>query len=505
MSYKKIVSILGGLFVLLPFFSFADVTYPYYANLSQTYTGNGIDRNLGFFQPVGLMGSTTVGSVTVIGSLTKTTSGKIVSTLTAYTDDTYTTTSLGNSCSFQYVPSISTAGTFGPVMTMELTSGPCETSPGSYYLLTFRSDNTNTTSVFVQGGNTILFGGLHVGQCTTACTINYVTNSAPDSGVFNMYFLISSSTSPAVPDLSTGRTRIISTIPVNGQTVATSTAVQIGGLAFVSQDDNENGNDFVRIQIARRSNAMAAIGSPALVTQTFDIPVAVGILSYATTTPIDKYGQYFMSQQIIRPSFIGSFLNFFGLSIGVLDATSTVFTVDHLTGYDNFAASTSQAIADFAENGPADLSNCSLGNFDLSGCIYGLFVPDFRLLVIHLEDVKNSVLTTFPWGYFTRAYTILSNNATTTGTTLPTFTVNIPTSDATSSDIVLTYDMQEMISGGGILLASIKDPNTGQNMEDIIGPWLKLFIGLSVILVIIGDLTKMGHHNASENLYKSRA
>ncbi len=135
--------------------------------------------------------------------------------------------------------------------------------------------------------------------------------------------------------------------------------------------------------------------------------------------------------------------------------------------------------------------------FDPILCIVALVKPDNVLLKDSIGEFKDNVLVRKPWGYLTRVYTIFSDTST---STLPTFTttLNLGPSTGTRATTTLTFDMGDMITGGGTLLESIRDPYYNKSMEDVFGPLVKLVLALALLFTIISDLTGSHKHHTGE-------
>jgi hypothetical protein len=119
-----------------------------------------------------------------------------------------------------------------------------------------------------------------------------------------------------------------------------------------------------------------------------------------------------------------------------------------------------------------------------------MFLPQTKPIMDSLTNFKNNFLSYAPWGYVTRTVVILTNNATTTA--LPTFVV---TPFIASGDMqTLTYNMQDMLTGGASALEGIHDPITDKSPRDIIEPWIRLLVAVSVMFTIIKDVAGMAIH-----------
>ncbi len=138
----------------------------------------------------------------------------------------------------------------------------------------------------------------------------------------------------------------------------------------------------------------------------------------------------------------------------------------------------------------AAAQKCNPLSFDMSLCLAYLFIPGGPQLDTTVTSFQEGVVTRIPWGYFYRVYQILNTTST---SSLPSFTVDIPigppSNIATTS---LSFDMGDMMSGGGTLVDSLHD-YWGHSLRDIAEPVVQLVVALAVIFTIFADVT--GSHN----------
>lgn len=301
-------------------------------------------------------------------------------------------------------------------------------------------------------------------------------------------------------------TRIISTTPASGSTIATSTAATFGATGFINSADYSSGM-YLEIKYAAYSASQAAVANIGSLYTTLDIPItAAGSFNYSTTSPVSTVGQYTMQTQIRSSSWINSALNFFGFgqfaNLGITTATTTTFIAAHSSAYDILIASTTESINNYLASSTVSIASCTnWTSFSLGDCMNLLFVPQTQPIYTALDDFKNQFLTYAPWGYLTRFIVIMTGSAT---TSLPVMSVTFPLGSATDLD-TYTLDMGDMITGGASLLNSIPERGGSMNAQDIIEPWIQLFIALFVVIIIVRDLTKMGGGGAHNfNSAKSR-
>jgi hypothetical protein len=139
------------------------------------------------------------------------------------------------------------------------------------------------------------------------------------------------------------------------------------------------------------------------------------------------------------------------------------------------------------------LAGCNpLGNFNITNCMSGMFIPDPVQINALVQNFRDGVLIHAPWGYVQRLYDIVSATST---TALPTFTASVvmgPGDNSNTSTTTISFDPGDMLAGGGALLESIHDPVDGKSPRDIFYPMVQLAVAIMVILTIASDV--MGSH-----------
>lgn len=136
-------------------------------------------------------------------------------------------------------------------------------------------------------------------------------------------------------------------------------------------------------------------------------------------------------------------------------------------------------------------------DFGVRECMAFLFIPDASDISATIQDLREGVLTRFPWGYATRFVDILVTAPT---TTLPTFTVTLRTgagSDTVLREDQLTFDPGDMISGGASLLSSIEDPY-GNTLRDATEPLIRFGFATVLIIIIAKDLMAMNKNDGPQ-------
>lgn len=231
-----------------------------------------------------------------------------------------------------------------------------------------------------------------------------------------------------------------------------------------------------------------------------------GLYTFSTSTVLDD-GNYRIEACIARSYFWGFFANPFS---NITDCQSHQFIVGTSTFIGNISQNAWTETQDYL-SGKASTSTLAMaktcnplsGDFSVIDCLAFLLVPDGQATKSTLDNLKTTFLTRAPWGYLTRFVSILTSSAT---TTLPVFTaqVQIGAGDDMTPEITeLTFDMGDMIGGGGALLDSIRDPINNKSVRDIFEPIVQLAIALAVMMTIIWDIARMNSEGESRKATKT--
>jgi len=292
-------------------------------------------------------------------------------------------------------------------------------------------------------------------------------------------------------------TSIVSVTPANGTTIATSTTATIGADVYISPSQY-NSSEYVEIAFIRNQDLQSTGGSPALLTTTFDFPVASGVNIVSTTTDLETTGQYNMTTSLKQTSLTESILNFFGFGqVGnlfdnsTLIATSTTFIVGAPTAYDIFEASTTNSINDFIASSSIPVSACDpiSGSFSLTGCMGLLFTWQTAPMNAEMTTLQKTLFSYAPWGYVTRTMTILTSGAT---TTIPAISFTFPADYPVPffAGFSLNFNPWQYFT----FYQNFKsDPSTGsaEDAWQIMAPLFTSFCWLWTAWLIFSDLLKL--------------
>ena len=299
---------------------------------------------------------------------------------------------------------------------------------------------------------------------------------------------------------------IDSVTPANGDTVASSTGVSLETTGWESElNASIHWNLYSSAQSLHNCTDVACAFDSSNTGYNYTEPVgSVGVLfDISTTTQVLPAGLYKMTTEIIVPKTYFGLDGIFGYNFGnnTLVSTTTSFVIGTTTSTDRLiqavgAGSVSSAVAAInATSTDAYLTSCDLLTFNLDNCLFALFYPEQGTFSAMVSQETNEFITRAPWGYATRMISILTDTASSTATsTLPTFTAAFA-SDSPMYGHDLTFNMQDMVTGGSNLVSNIPDPISGLTLRQIIEPWIQLFIALSAIIIIFHDIMGMGNHS----------
>lgn len=354
--------------------------------------------------------------------------------------------------------------------------------PTKYYALEYHVDSPDAAR---------LYGAASPDDCLTGCnnasgqpyTVLYVDEVPSPDGATNTHF--------------------VSVTPYDEQTIATSTIATVGAVIYVNEDDFED-DMFLRIKYARQSNSQAAIANVDGLFTTVDIPIEGPTANFLSDSEsILLPGRYTMVQEIRRPSTVSSILSWFGLGnlydAGLLVSTTTEFFAARPTAYDILLASSTEAINNYIASSTISLSSCTTWtNFGLFDCLNVLFIPQPDKMAQAFTNIKNGFLSYVPFGYVTRAVTILTS---TTTADLPdlsyTFASDIGIPVIAGS--TLTFSPWSYFPSGG---SSVLDTlhSTGaepKTLWEILDPFFTTIIYLILAYKIINDMTGVFAANRS--------
>lgn len=290
-------------------------------------------------------------------------------------------------------------------------------------------------------------------------------------------------------------TRIISFTPADGATIS-GPSVDIHEHVYINPSDLD-GSLGIRLTLHNIDQNVLFLG--------FLSPSDIMIYDGEATTSGDVYlggtyplgdGNYRLNATLTRSYLYGWVANPFSSinqdqSHQFIVGASTYIGALSQNGFSElnsiFASTTATTTAAAAQT-------CNpLGGFDVIGCLGFLFIPGGPELQNTFVTFRDQVLQRVPWGYFFRAYTIVSSTST---AALPTFTAAFQLgSNVDHATTTLTFDPGDMLAGAATLLTNTRDPQNGKNMRDVFEPLVQLMIALAVIFTIWADLTGSHKHH----------
>ncbi len=461
------------------------------AAFSGTFHGSQTFNNFAFFQNLGIIADTAsssvIQSISINGHATYSNHNSPDMVLRGYRNANYTDL-IGAICSFNngFSSPVIVDGWYTSTNRSAGTDDDCTIRPNIYYQLEWDVNlYSNATAYDIRGRTIDIYGDSF-----------YIDNGGAATDIPNVgtiAFSIDDDSTPVFPDPNTDGTHIIYNVPDDEQTIATSTTATVGAEVNVTETDFSEGM-YLRVKYVLQGKSQVAVADFNDVFTTIDIPIdSDGDFTYSTTTPILQGGRYTMITEIHQPDgILSNILNFFGLSSlagsGVLDNKTTTFIAAAPNNFDDIMEQAGIQFGAAAASSTASFGACvPTGGFDVVTCIGLLFVPTAYDLANILERTKAQILSKMPWGYFTRFMTIITSTAT---STVPMIDASVPISPTESIEVV--FDEGDIIRGGGEILNSAKTPDN-MSIQDIAEPWLRLFLALTVLGIIITDLLRMNH------------
>lgn len=315
-------------------------------------------------------------------------------------------------------------------------------------------------------------------------------------------------TNTGTPEVDPTITRIIDFNPQTGTT--TQNPVFFDVEAYVAPEDlgTVTGVTITLHNIDQNVLILGAL-SPSDIWLVDEPITQAGNFYFSTTTTIGE-GNYRLEACIERNVFndsSGILGDWAGGIIGIFSDIDTCVSHQFIVGQPSYIGTISQNLwsdtNDFynglsATSSEALAGSCNPlgGSFGIRECIVFMFVPDNNQLQLTMQEAREAFLTRIPWGYFTRTYSILSNPAT---SSLPVFTTNIqigPGNNETPPTTALTFDVGDMIAGGGAIVDGIRDPINGKSFRDVFEIMVQGLVALAVLLTIVADVG--GTHRHSE-------
>lgn len=300
-------------------------------------------------------------------------------------------------------------------------------------------------------------------------------------------------------------TRITSTIPTNGQIIATSTTVQLSYTGYVNDNDYNNGSR-ATVHIYNNVGKMRNLVGPSFAlmisgqnsfdeTYVYDIPDAGPFAPPTQTESIQTTGKYFMDFKIEKST--DNWYNVFDWERTTVYSTTTSFTVATTTQYDQLIKDTQDQIVEWGNAVATSTSSyCNLTSFQWYGCVNAvymvLFVPSTSDFEGYVTELRDDVYARAPLGYIKRFQELL---ATTTQGTLPALDYTFSTSSRSILSPILGGErihFEPFDNATGTVITSITSDGANglpeKSLWEILEPFYTTVIYLGLILLVIGDL-----------------
>lgn len=351
-------------------------------------------------------------------------------------------------------------------------------------------------------------------QFTATGGTNYTIDGAP-------YFIFADDQvdlfQPNPTDFST---HFVTTIPASGSTVATTTLVQAALYANPSDFPNYGqvkvtmwqdsafacmNSGAVYDAVVTCSGTNAPVGPITIVYNGIDERIITGNYFLSTTTTFTAGGKWnakYEIQQVDEPWY------FFGLytSYNTIVSTTTQFVIGTTSPMDRVraeVASSTQAKTAVIRAGIAQIlasTTASLGSactpltssFNAGDCLTLLIWPGEAAM----GDNYLLLRQTPPWGYVFRFYDILT--ATSSTSTIPVIAWNAAsTSPITATGLGgISLDLNQTLTQFGALTNQIKSDNDNpQTMWQVFSPLFNFLIYMTLLFMIVHDLTGIYKHN----------
>lgn len=319
---------------------------------------------------------------------------------------------------------------------------------------------------------------------------------------------------PSFSEIS-GRTRIISVVPVDDAVVSTSTPVTLSADIFVNESDFDE-DMYLRFRYVRQQNLQTAVACIECLYTNIDVPISTanGSTISEDTSGILTGGEYLYTVEIRNPSLLHNILGWWGLGNlydpGMLAESHTSFIVGERTALDEFIfemASTTQALLTDPGIFEDIQDNCNpISGFDALGCLVALFIPNNAQLSTSMNTSKEYVLTKAPLGYVTRTVSILSNSAT---TSLPNISYTFGTGSPLEGE-EFSFNYTQIVADADQILTEdwVSNQEDPQNIWDIFMPLWEVLVYAFLLVMILKEVTGIGtqhhSHGDSKDKYSKR-
>jgi len=357
---------------------------------------------------------------------------------------------------------------------------------------------------------------IEVGGSSNDSSYPYGTCSGTSCGTLKDPYFNAVGTFSFAPYTESFDTHIISLSPSNGSTTPTAIPVHFNLSAYISEDDI---GDFLGVSITLHNIdqnvfLLSDLSSSDLVLLDQVQATTSGLFTYSTSTILAD-GNYRLNAVLEATVFGGLFTNPFSGVLGIIDEQSTQFIVGSSTfignisqnsyeQYGNILASTTAtstgALASTCNPLRNNISTAflNIGNsvsamdFNPVSCLSFLFIPDAGYTEFVLTNLKENVITHFPFGYLTRFYNVL---ATSTVIALPEISYTFGSSSPAVLDgKTFSIDVYDYLGSTSPINSIRTDDGEDQSIWDVVDPIFTVMVSIAVLFVIINDLLGLAVH-----------
>lgn len=373
---------------------------------------------------------------------------------------------------------------------------------------------STTTGIYLPAGSywflyTASAGQYFAGSDGGGDTAKVFKSSVPQGWVgyydinYPTLYLISATSTVAEPsEVPNEGTRLVDFTPADGETIPADTPFTFTLTAYVDGEDIGTyiGVRFTLHNIDQNVLLLNRLSpSDFYILDGFDATTS-GDFYYESEEYVLPSGNYRLEAQLERSYLGGWVVNPFS---PINDTQSHQFVVGSSTYLGNLSQNAFNDLQTFfastsATTTEATSRSCNPLAWNTELCLAYLLIPSAADISNTLLGLKDMVLVRVPWGYATRFAAILASTAT---TALPSYSVTLHLgagSDETPATSTLTFDPDDMLSGGIALAGSFTDPNTGMTAREMAEPMVRFFVAFMVVLVIALDLLKIGGTGGEE-------
>lgn len=433
-------------------------------------------------------------SVTYFGQVSSSLSSPMQTDLVPYNDSGYT------SPYYAGVQNFFTSSTIGTGLQQitSINSSPVAMDASKYYLISIRGKCNNNPDFYVIGdtiGSTYPYSYDH----SSSPFIPPVNGYSADSAITTAVFELSGDATYSggiPPDTST---RFISPLlPTASSTVATSTPVSIGSHVYVKPDDYVAGKTYLRMSFTNYTASLvtgSALQAWDTAFNNIEIPITASSTDLDISTTTDKFNIY-LGKTEGNYQIVVKDCPWYGFGLfcttDSLVASSTYFYIGQKTGFDIDQEAGNLGIFGLAPGSDPFVStttnavlDCDIAvSFELDKCLWSFVIPNPYLTKQVLGNYKSLPILGWPIRFVEIFIT------TTATTSLPVINYTFAAHNSFVGGVNIHFNpWQYMFTSGSLVKdAWVADDGSG-NIWDIMGPFVKLVVYMTLMFYIIRRLT----------------